>query len=262
MDFRGSSNMTVQWCAIEESDTLGHTKGRHNYGMIIGCTERGNVTIHHNLFAHHSKRAPLIGCDVVDHRNNVIYNYLLPFTMHPRSMNRRSPGQPFRVNLIGNYFKDGPDVRRHTRGRTLDRLFYHRQNAALHAAGNVCTWLDGPATSTSKPLAERPWPAPPVRTHRAREAYEAVLARASCLPRDAVSRRMVEEVRRGTGRWGRHEPPGGLKDPEPPPSPPEDTDGDGMPDTWERTHKLDPEDPADASAIVPPGASTGDRHRG
>ncbi len=262
MDLCGSSNMTVQWCAIEESDTVGHTKGRHNYGMIIGYTPTGSVTIHHNLFAHHSKRAPLIGCDVVDHRNNVIYNYLLPFTMHPLSMNRRSVGGPFRVNLIANYFKDGPDVRRHVRGRTLDKLFYHRQNAALHAAGNVCTWLGGVAESTSKPLAGRPWPAPPVKTHGAKEAYEVVLARAGCLPRDAVSRRMVEEVRGGTGRWGRHEPAGGLKGPELPPSAPRDTDGDGMPDKWERAHKLDPEDPADASAVVPPGASKGDRHRG
>jgi len=35
-----------------------------------------------------------------------------------------------------------------------------------------------------------------------------------------------------------------------------------MPDTWERTHKLDPADPTDAAKTVPPGASPKDRHKG
>jgi hypothetical protein len=262
VDLCGSSHVTVQWCAIEESDTTGHTKGRHNYGMIVGYSKAGSVTIHHNLFAHHSKRAPLIGCDVVDHRNNVIYNYALPFTMHPTSMNRRAAGEPFRVNLVGNYFKDGPNVRRYVKGRTLDRLIYNRNCVALHAAGNVCTWLGGEAKSTATPLAARPWPAPPVETQAAPAAYEKVLAQVGCLPRDAVSRRMVREVRAGTGRWGRHEPDGGLKDPELPPRPPKDTDGDGLPDAWERAHKLDPAKAADAADTVPPGVSKADRHRG
>jgi pectate lyase len=262
VDLCGSSNVTVQWCAIEESDTVGHTKGRHNFGMIVGYTGTGGVTIHHNLFAHHSRRAPLIGCDVVDHRNNVIYNFLLPFTMHPASMNRRAPGEPFRVNLVANYFKDGPDVRAQMKGRPLDKLFHNRSCVALHAQGNVCTWLVGAADSTAQPLAEKPWPAPPVRTHSAREACELVLAQAGCLPRDAVSRRMVQEVRAGTGRWGRHEPEGGLKDPELPPGAPKDSDGDGLPDAWERAHRLDGDDPRDALKTVPPGASRDDRHRG
>ena len=41
-----------------------------------------------------------------------------------------------------------------------------------------------------------------------------------------------------------------------------DTDSDGLPDDWERAHKLDPKDPADANGIVPPGASENDRHKG
>ncbi len=44
--------------------------------------------------------------------------------------------------------------------------------------------------------------------------------------------------------------------------PPRDTDRDGMPDDWERTHELNPKDPSDANRTVPAGASTGDRHQG
>ncbi len=41
-----------------------------------------------------------------------------------------------------------------------------------------------------------------------------------------------------------------------------DADNDGMPDAWERAHGLDPNDPADATRLVPAGKSAGDRHQG
>ena len=73
MDLSGSRSVTVQWCAIEESDTVGHPKGRHNFGMILSGKGH-NTSIHHNLFAHHMRRAPLCGVEVLDYRNNVVYN--------------------------------------------------------------------------------------------------------------------------------------------------------------------------------------------
>jgi hypothetical protein len=230
--------------------------------MIIAYAPAKNVTIHHNLFAHHQKRAPLIGCETVDHRNNVIYNFLLPFIFHDMKNNPSRPGKPYRLNLVGDYFKDGPDVARHMKGRPFDKLIWNRTHTELYAEGNHCTWLGGPARSEARPLAEKPHPAPPVETHKAEKAYELVLERAGCRPRDAVSKRMVEEVRAGKGRWGRHEPKGGLMEGLTPGKAPADGDEDGMPDDWEKQHDLDPNDPKDASGIVPGGASTGDRHRG
>jgi len=264
MDLCGSSNVTVQWSTIEESDPRGHVKGQHNYGMIIGYTDHGDVTIHHNLFAHHQKRAPLIGCDIVDHRNNVIYNMLLPFIFHPMDMNRRRPGKPFRFNLVANTFLSGPNVKNHMKGRPLDKLIWNRPNTHLHAQCNTCSWLDGDgrAVSTAKPLAKRAWPAPPVQTQSAPASCKLVLAHSGCLPRDAVSKRTVKEVRSSTGSWGRHEPPGGLLTGLKVAKSPADTDADGMPDTWERAHKLDPADPNDAAKTVPAGASPKDRHQG
>jgi hypothetical protein len=65
--------------------------------------------------------------------------------------------------------------------------------------------------------------------------------------RDAADRRIVEQVRTRGGRiidktsdvggWPQYR--GGTS--------PIDTDGDGIPDDWERAHGLNPRDPRDAS---------------
>jgi hypothetical protein len=261
VDLCNSRQITVQWCAIEESDTAGHSEGQHNFGMIMGYAGR-DATLHHNLFAHHQKRAPLCGLELLDHRNNVIYNMRLPLIWHPTRMNQQRPDQPFRANLVGNYFKAGPEVEIVADFHELDRLMWKPPWVHLYAQDNYFAWAGKTAGAAGCVKAEKPWPAPAVTTHDAREAYRLVLAHAGCLPRDAVGRRTVEEVRRAGGRWGRREPEGGLMAHLQPGRPPADSDGDGMPDVWERRHGLDPGDTADARRIVLAGASQRDRHAG
>jgi len=261
MDLCGSRNMTVQWCTIEESDAVGHSKGyAHNFGMIMGYAGR-NASVHHNLFAHHRKRAPLCGLEILDHRNNVIYNMLLPFVFHPPRMNGARPNEPFRVNIVGNYVKDGPNVRNHMKGKSFDGLIWKRQSIDPHIRENKCSWIP-PSADTVMTGRPAPWAAPPVRTRPAAEAYESVLQRAGCFPRDAVTERTMEETRAGTGGWGRHEPEDGLMSGLKPGTPAKDADNDGMPDAWEKAHRLNANDPRDANGIVPKGASDGDRHAG
>jgi hypothetical protein len=79
-----------------------------------------------------------------------------------------------------------------------------------------------------------------------------VLKQAGGLPRDAVTRRTVDEVRAGTGSWGR-KPQKDLLEGLKPGKPGRDTDGDGLPDAWETAHKLDPKDPADSAKKLPSG---------
>ena len=262
MDFCGSKNFTVQWCTIEESDTAGHTKGVHNFGMIMGYAGR-DATVHHNLFAHHKRRAPLCGLEVLDHRNNVIYNMRTGLYWHPARMNQRRPGKGFRANVVANYFKQGPNAPR--RGRDLEFAAIHVKDVEeLHAAGNVFTWIDGLVDPWKHPLRQgvfraypiridKPWPAPAVKTHPAREAYELVLGHSGCLPRDAVSKRTIREVRAGAGSWGRQDPPGGLTTRPKSPAPPPDRDKDGMPDAWETAHGLNPADGTDHTKTLPSG---------
>jgi len=275
MDFCGCKNLTVQWCAIEES-RIGHEKScLHNYGMIMGYVA-GDATLHHNLFAHHSERAPLCGLDTLDHRNNVIYNVEAAIQYHPTSMNRRGKRR-YRLNLVGCYFKDGhagpigvrPWMQPHNRTHSGISDW---KNAQVYGKGNYWTRTGGyhdynpemekTQSIDSKFRTATPWEVPPVATHTAEEAYKLVCAHAGCIPRDAVSKRMIHEVRTGTGYWGRRLPDGGLIEGLKPGTPPADTDRDGMPDTWEKAHGLDPASPDDAVKTVPAGASKNDRHKG
>ena len=257
MDLSGSQQVTIQWCALEESDPVGHEKGRHNYGLLLSYGG-SDTTIHHNLFAHHEKRAPICTIETVDHRNNVIYNMLLPFIWHAG----QNKGVPIKVNLVNNYIKAGPDVAERMKGRDFDRLNWNRKDANLYASGNYIDWAGKIDGTKAKPAAETPWPAPVVETQSHNEAYELVLKKAGCFPRDAVSERTIKEVRAGSGKWRRLDPAGGLMAGLNPGAAPKDSDADGLPDAWELAHKLDPNDPDDANKIVPAGASKGDRHRG
>jgi hypothetical protein len=96
-------------------------------------------------------------------------------------------------------------------------------------------------------LVSTPFTVPPVRAHAPRDAYEAVLVHAGAvLPaRDAVDRRIVNDVRQGTGRIvDSQEDVGGwpeLRSTDPP----ADADRDGLPDDWERAHNLGPANPTD-----------------
>jgi hypothetical protein len=92
-----------------------------------------------------------------------------------------------------------------------------------------------------------------VITHTPQEAYALVLAGAGCFPRDVITRRMIRDVKQGTGSWGRQEP-SDLLEGLVPAEAPADTDEDGMPDEWERVHGLDPS--VDDSAVRTPSGYT------
>ncbi|MFW6107722.1 MAG: pectate lyase precursor [bacterium] len=275
VDLCGSRDITIQWSTIEESRIAHEGHSLHNYGMIMGYVA-GDATLHHNLFAHHSERAPLCGLDTLDHRNNVIYNVMAAIQYHPTRMNRRDQ-RMYRLNLVGCYFKDGPAGPMGVRPwlpppNRAEPGIADWQNAQTYGKGNY--WarlgrhadydpkLEQAVKARPKCKVDEPWAVPPVTTHPATEAYKLVLRKAGCLPRDAVTERTVREVRTGTGYWGRQVPPTGLMQGLTPARPPADADDDGMPDDWETAHGLDPNDPKDATTTVPKGASENDRHRG
>lgn len=104
LSFCGNHNTTVQWCIASQSlVNAGHSKSAHGYGGNWGGEY---ASYHHNLMAHHTSRTPRLGPryttqdnEVMDMRNNVLYNY-----------NGEScyGGEAMNVNIVNNYYKPGP----------------------------------------------------------------------------------------------------------------------------------------------------------
>ncbi|MEO1525910.1 MAG: hypothetical protein AAFX06_10760 [Planctomycetota bacterium] len=113
---------------------------------------------------------------------------------------------------------------------------------------------------------DAPAPSPRINVVDARAAFDQVLAKAGCWPRDQITRRTISEVQTRTGDWGRDASAApsdrfflqGLEVT----ASPADSDDDGIPNRWEVTHRLNPNDPQDASRLVQQGESENDRHLG
>jgi pectate lyase len=262
IDICHSSEVTIQWCTIEESDTEGHGKGvAHNFGIISAYANSGNISIHHNLFAHHSRRSPSLSPYVPgkpgDFRNNIVYNFHEGLTH-----DGHKPQAP--INFISNYYKRGPSSKR------VYPFVFHKAGQ-YYLEGNFIEGFGESGDPRDRSIKYPRWvefnrygeklPVPavvsPVTTQAAKEAYRLVLSEGGCFPRDRVTRRTVQEVIDGTGKWGRNAPAnptdewfldGLLRE-----KPPLDTDGDGLPDVWENTHGLNKSDPKDHNKIMPSG---------
>ena len=253
IDIYGAQDVTIQWCSLEESLLTSHEKGVHNYGLISG-PNGARVSIHHTLFAHHRRRCPAIANGPADVRNNVVYNVRDAF----HHDNRPNDGG---YNIVGNYYKRGPSDPKIFPFCFQGTVSYYLRDNYIDGIGTIQDpWaeadkLDGLRYyAKSGRKADREVSTPKVTTHSPTETYELVLQQAGGLPRDAITRRTVEEVQKGTGTWGR-KPQADLLAGLTPGKKPPDTDGDGIPDEWETAHKLDPKNASDNAQAMPSGYS-------
>ncbi|MCD8210779.1 MAG: pectate lyase [Prevotella sp.] len=94
----------------------------------------------------------------------------------------------------------------------------------------------------------------------AEEAYNTVLSKAGTINRDTIERRIIEDVTSGTAKYtGSVSQRKGIIDKETDVEGfieystdyivPTDTDGDGMPDEWEKENNLDPSNPEDRNFV-------------
>ena len=270
VSFYDNENFTMQWCIISESlyDSF-HSKGKHGYGGIWGGI---GASFHHNLLAHHTSRTPRF-CgsryheepekEIVDFRNNVIYNW---------GFNSAYGGESGNHNMIANYYKAGPATNsREIKYRIVSPShddqygpfgrWYIDENyvdgypniTADNWAGGVQGDYSETATRVYEPISFAT-----IITQSAEDAYELVLSDVGAvLPkRDSVDMRIIEETRTGTatygGIWGQggkgiidsQTDVGGWPTLHSLPAP-TDTDHDGMPDDWETEYNLNPIDPSD-----------------
>lgn len=269
VDLYEADDVTVQWSTIEESATMGHPEGEHNYGLING-PDGHRITLHHNLFIHHKNRNPAIANGPAEVVNNVAYNVRHGFVHHNPASGA--------FNIIGNSYIRGPDDE-------LFPFFFDDENnfgapdLGYYLAGNH---IEDPGVFTG--VVDNPWMTPfahpsfeylnAPESLRADTAYDftgvtpgyvkttpepadqaraAVLASAGAFPRDVVTTRLLGELAAKGGDWG-VDAPADLMEGLTPESPPQDTDSDGMPDEWEAAHGHDPG--ADDSAKELPSGYT------
>lgn len=269
VSFYNNDYFTLQWCVIAESlRNSAHSKGNHGYGGIWGGKF---ASFHHNVLAHHDSRNPRLGeragssyalTDLVDIRNNVIYNW---------GSNSCYGGEAMNVNIVNNYYKPGPATNRKERIIAIDKnlnettaifnrwgKFFIDGNVLV---GSTRATLDNWKFGVINQFHERYGVIPEaeiaemrrltphdiqsnVRTQTAEEAYQSVLKYAGAsLVRDLFDTRILKEVATGTvSSVGSRGSKNGIID-SPQDSggwpvlktrtPEQDTDRDGMPDVWE-----------------------------
>jgi len=196
-----SDRITIQWSILNESLNF----AGHGYGALAS----GNrVSWHHNLLAHNfSRNVRFQGAVNADFRNNTIYDW----------GEAAGYGEFDRLNYIANYLKPGPSTTQHPRlFHVGDRMampgsiFVERNVLEGEPKVDQDNWRGMGAYYLDRDTlkAAEAFPAPPVITESARDAYERVLEEAGDTrpARDAVDRRVLREVREGGGhiiRWVR-----------------------------------------------------------
>jgi len=262
-------DVTVQWCFITEA----LNPKNHSYGSLIRGCHGARYTYHHNLYAHNRGRNPRPGnyddrnpheADpdglLLDFRNNVIYNWSGSYAGYNADKESVT-----RLNYVGNYLVPGPNSAATGKGYREGSVYnrgYFAGNCYNHDLpgdpwslvifDSFWTAEQIAADKQSQPFETGPMPTPTrsgAAGQDAKDAYRDVLRHGGAtLPRrDAVDRRIVEEVTSGKGHiLNSQTEVGGWPDLQTAPAP-RDSDGDGMPDEWERQRGLNPNDAADGA---------------
>ncbi len=274
-----TENLTVQWCLIAHSlNQSKHTKGSHGFGGIWGGYK---ASFHHNMLANHASRNPRFssvdGTKWVDVRNNVVYNW--------DYKSAYGGGHHAEINLTNNYYKPGP-ASKHTRlldvaedgtGRfyvsgnvmegdeqvTLDnhkgvtdkpgKQYIPAPGNAESTRGISPEAIPTAGEETASCLVDTPFPYEKIEEQTPLAAYKRVLAEVGCnFSRDAYDKEILRHVKKGTAFGS---PTGIINSPEDVGGWPllksgkqrTDSDGDGMPDDWEKKRGLNADDPADSA---------------
>ena len=226
-------------CSIHVSEGT-TSRDCHSMGMLVGNTT-DNLSVHHNLLAFNNDRNPgLFGGNNQEYVNNVIYGW------GQKALNFKS-GATF-ANVIGNYCKATSNSQSWVGG--IKCFQYEAANTSrLYFSGNISPgrdidtideWAGVALLSPSMQSTIRqntPVFSGMVTATDALTAYNAVLGHAGAI-RDATDNRIVSNVRNNLppapGKWliDSLANIGGYPAYTAGTSPP-DTDGDGLPDSFE-----------------------------
>jgi hypothetical protein len=248
VDMNVSSNITFQDCII------GPGVAPQRFGCLCQCDD---VSFVRNLWISNQSRNPKAK-GRVQYINNVIYNWgVCGFVGgHSEAVHY--------ADVIGNYFIKGPSSSAHFAGEfaATDKIYQSGNFVDLDCDGELngkeATAADFNFGAKNSPTIMANVVAAPKNSSKpddALTAFKKVVARAGAsLYRDAVDQRLVADltslgkqgatVRDPEEMGGFGEIAGGKS--------PLDTDGDGMPDDWEKAHGSNPNVP-DGSEMTKSG---------
>ena len=269
---RGASNITFQRCIVAEPLNIAdHKKYQPGKGHSFAASISGNIgSFHHNLLAHCAGRNWSLAGGLekgggfagrLDIRNNVVYNW----------EHRTTDGGAKAVNFVNNCYLPGPASRvfhllKPDAGTVQDPQQYFVSGNHMEGKdydqdnwGTKCVVVAQellPQIRLDKPFCESH-----ITEHSALDAYANVMqdVGANRPKLDSLDQRILEDVRlRRVSTKGSKSGIPGIIDTQTDSGgwpeieqgvAPEDHDHDGIPDDWERSHGLDPNDPNDASKV-------------
>jgi pectate lyase len=202
--------------------------------------------------------------------NNVVYNGREGFVHHNPAIGD--------FNIVGNFYKDGPSA-------SLAPFWFDPENSPPIPTRYYVwdNWVDDPGNFVGR--VDNPYTTPgfageysfaccgilssqfnnwgrfdftgylgyePITTTGPALALSDVLAKVGAWPRDIVNHWAVDQTTARNGSWGNHRPANWLEGLTPG-TPPTDADNDGMADSWELTHGLNPANGADHATVRPSG---------
>ncbi|MCH5600220.1 pectate lyase family protein [Niabella ginsengisoli] len=268
-----TKNVTVQWSIISEGlYNANHHKGLRAYGGVWGGQ---HASYHHNLISNQNSRTVRFNGSrahdtlaLVDYRNNVIFNWKSANACYGGEVDIE--GGRSNINMVNNYYIPGPATPKDLK---FVKANYNAEKAKgfgqWFVQGNVMAGNKELTNNNKKGVDLSEFPdaykdkaivkksfavSEEVAMQTAQEAYQLVLKKVgAALPKyDKVDLRLINEAKTHIAKNGAN---GIINDASEVggwpvynfTTAPIDSDKDGMPDEWEKTHKLDPKNTADGA---------------
>jgi hypothetical protein len=254
LHIKNSSDITLQYCLI------GEPIDPQRFGALLERPTR--LTVHHCLWIDNQSRNPKAKAGI-EFANNIIYNWGSSGFVGGHS------AEDHFQDLINNYFIAGPSSSHNYLSlfTATDHVYHTGNYVDLNKDGalNGVLITDTDIISEKATLVKQRQNLSPagVTLQSAEEAFHKVLAGVGAsLHRDAVDKRITGYLS-SLGKEGkifRTEAEAGGQSKVRSGKVPKDSDGDGIPDTWEKANRLNPKDASDGNFLDGSGYTNLERY--